>query len=202
MQSFFIILAAVLFYGLVHSWLASTSVKAAVRRWSGGQADQFYRLAYNLFAILSLMPIIALSALLPDRRLYSIPFPWLLINLSIQALAGVALFIGLLQTGLWSFLGLQQMIQPRSKPAASQMVTHGLYAWVRHPLYTAGLVFIWLVPAMTLNLLAVNLGLTLYILVGANIEERKLLAEFGLQYDLYRRRTPMLIPRPPRLEED
>ena len=70
----------------------------------------------------------------------------------------------------------------------------GLYRWVRHPLYTAGLVFIWLTPVMTVNLLAMNLGLTIYIVLGAMFEERKLLHEFGQAYADYQRRTPMLIP--------
>ena len=73
-------------------------------------------------------------------------------------------------------------------------MTGGLYRYVRHPLYTAGLVFIWLLPIMTCNLLALNIGLTAYIIVGAYFEERKLLLEFGDAYAEYRQQTPMLIP--------
>jgi protein-S-isoprenylcysteine O-methyltransferase Ste14 len=47
---------------------------------------------------------------------------------------------------------------------------------------------------MTFNLLALNLGLTLYIIIGAYFEERKLLLEFGGAYTEYRQKTPMLIP--------
>jgi protein-S-isoprenylcysteine O-methyltransferase Ste14 len=65
---------------------------------------------------------------------------------------------------------------------------------VRHPLYTAGLVLIWLLPILTWNLLALNLGLTAYIFIGAYFEERKLLLEFGDSYAEYREHTPMLIP--------
>jgi protein-S-isoprenylcysteine O-methyltransferase Ste14 len=74
------------------------------------------------------------------------------------------------------------------------LVVRGLYRWVRHPLYTAGLVLIWLSPVMTANLLALNAGLTIYIVAGAMLEERKLQAEFGEAYAAYKRRTPMLIP--------
>ena len=70
----------------------------------------------------------------------------------------------------------------------------GLYRYVRHPLYTAGLVFIWLLPIMTWNLLALNIGLTAYILIGATFEERKMLNQFGEKYADYRCKTPMLIP--------
>jgi protein-S-isoprenylcysteine O-methyltransferase Ste14 len=69
-----------------------------------------------------------------------------------------------------------------------------MYRWVRHPLYTAGLLIIWLFPIMTCNLLALNIGMTLYILLGAVLEERKLEREFGEAYAQYKSRTPMLIP--------
>jgi protein-S-isoprenylcysteine O-methyltransferase Ste14 len=51
-----------------------------------------------------------------------------------------------------------------------------------------------LAPLMSWNVLAFNLGITLYILVGILFEERKLLAEFGQLYADYRRRVPMLLP--------
>jgi protein-S-isoprenylcysteine O-methyltransferase Ste14 len=53
---------------------------------------------------------------------------------------------------------------------------------------------IWLLPILTWNLLALNLGLTAYVFIGAYFEERKLLLEFGESYAEYRKRTPMLIP--------
>jgi protein-S-isoprenylcysteine O-methyltransferase Ste14 len=74
------------------------------------------------------------------------------------------------------------------------LVTDGFYRYVRHPLYTAGLVIIWLIPIMTWNLLALIIGLTAYIFFGIYFEERKLLQEFGESYREYRQHTPMLIP--------
>jgi protein-S-isoprenylcysteine O-methyltransferase Ste14 len=65
---------------------------------------------------------------------------------------------------------------------------------VRHPLYTCGLLIVWLSPVMTWNLLALILGLTVYILVGIHFEERKLRREFGEAYAAYQRRVPALIP--------
>jgi protein-S-isoprenylcysteine O-methyltransferase Ste14 len=65
---------------------------------------------------------------------------------------------------------------------------------VRHPLYTAGLVFIWLAPVMTWNSLVFNLGLSLYLVIGALFEERKLVHQYGQAYLDYKSRTPMLIP--------
>jgi protein-S-isoprenylcysteine O-methyltransferase Ste14 len=38
------------------------------------------------------------------------------------------------------------------------------------------------------------IGATLYIIIGAYFEERKLLRDFGDAYAGYKRKTPMLIP--------
>jgi protein-S-isoprenylcysteine O-methyltransferase Ste14 len=61
-------------------------------------------------------------------------------------------------------------------------------------LYAFGLLVLWLVPRMTWNLLALDIGLSAYILIGARFEERKLLREYGPAYADYMRRTPMLLP--------
>lgn len=188
-----LVFLAVLLYGLVHSLLASLGVKDLVRRWLGAFSERVYRLVYNIFAGLTLLPVLALPAILPDRDIYTIPFPWALLTLAIQGLAALALVAGLLQTGVWSFLGLRQLISPvEGEP--SELVVSGLYRWVRHPLYAAGLVFIWLTPRMTYNSLALILGLSVYLVIGALFEERKLVREYGGAYERYRRNTPMLIP--------
>jgi protein-S-isoprenylcysteine O-methyltransferase Ste14 len=50
-------------------------------------------------------------------------------------------------------------------------------------------------PVMSWNLLALNLGVTLYFIIGSRFEEDKLLDEFGEAYAEYRRRTPAFLPR-------
>jgi len=118
--------------------------------------------------------------------------PWLYLSLTGQVFAVVFLIIGLLQTDTLSFVGLRQLIE--GKEPAPKMVSHGLYRWVRHPLYTAGLLIIWLTPVISLNSLVVIILLTIYIFVGALFEERRLQREFGTEYLDYKFSTPMLIP--------
>lgn len=196
-QAAALILLALAIWGAVHSWLASLTVKTLARQTLGQPWMRAYRLAYNIVALLTLLPVLAVPAVLPDQTLYTIPFPWVLLTLAVQAAAGLILLIGLLQTGLWSFLGLQQLLAPEGEVPA-RLVVSGLYRWVRHPLYTAGLVIIWLTPVMTRNALILIIGMTVYLIIGAWFEERKLLHEFGSAYQEYRRQTPFLLPRPPR----
>lgn len=182
-------------YGLVHSWLASLQAKRWARRLLGDlPVDRYYRLAYNLFAVVSLLPVMAMVTLLPDRPLYVIPFPWVMLTLAVQGLAVLALLVGLLQTGVMDFLGLRQLVVS-SRGGNGQLVKDGLYRWVRHPLYTAGLVFIWFSPVMSTNLLAFFAGLSAYLVIGAYFEERKLILVYGDAYRRIQQNTPMFIPR-------
>jgi protein-S-isoprenylcysteine O-methyltransferase Ste14 len=109
-----------------------------------------------------------------------------------QGLSAVFLLIALLQTDPLSFIGLRQLFEEKESP--SVLTTSGPYKLVRHPLYTFSLLFIWLMPAMSLNSLTLYIGATLYIFIGAYFEERKLLREFGEAYAEYRRKTPFIIP--------
>jgi protein-S-isoprenylcysteine O-methyltransferase Ste14 len=186
------LILAVLFWGFLHSLMASLEVKDLARRRLGERFMRFYRLAYNLFAGLTFLPIAAFYFLIPDHALYEIRPPWSILMLAGQILAGLALMIGFLQSYPLEFIGICQLGSPIEEPP--HLRTDGLYRFVRHPLYTASLFLIWLLPTMTVNRLAVIGAATLYILVGAMIEERKLLHEFGPEYMDYTAVTPMLIP--------
>lgn len=185
------LISAIAGWGAIHSILASLAAKEAARRGLGPGAMRLYRLGYNIFAVVSFLPVLWLMAMLPDRGLYHVPPPWSYLMLAGQGLAALLLLAGVLQTDTLSFFGLRQIIEVE-RP--SRLVTGGLYRYVRHPLYTAGLLFLWLTPVMSLNVLTLDLSLTVYILIGAWFEERKLLREYGDEYAEYRRRTPMLIP--------
>ena len=183
---------AVLVWGIVHSVLASFEAKDWVRRRLGETGRRFYRLGYNIFSVFSFAPILWLMAILPDRLLYRVPSPWMYLLLAGQFAAVILLLVGVLQTDTLSFVGLRQLFE--GKERSSRLVTQGLYRWVRHPLYTAGLLFIWLTPVMSQNTLTVVIAATLYIIIGAVFEERKLAREFGAAYTEYKAATPMLIP--------
>ncbi len=196
--SFCLILLAMALYGALHSLLATAGAKARARQWFGPAADRGYRLAYNIVGGVSLLPVLWLVAKLPDRSLYAIPWPWTLLTGAGQIIGALVVLLGVWQTGAARFLGLRQLVAPDTHQESPHLVISGLYRWVRHPLYAGGLLFIWLTPRLSVNLLALYLGLTLYILIGARLEERRLLAEFGEAYAQYQQNVPMLLPRPPR----
>jgi len=187
----FLLVSASALWGLLHSLTASVRTKGIIQKAFGTSFMNWYRFLYNLLSGVTFLPLFALVALLPDVPFYTIPVPWLYFTSLIQLLAVVVLVAGVLQTDVWSFIGLRQIFA--ATPDA-KIVTKGLYRYVRHPLYSAGLVFIWLTPAMTLNRVILFFCLTFYIFVGAYFEERKLVREYGQDYLEYRASTPMLIP--------
>ncbi len=189
-MSIFILLLALAIWGVVHSFLASLTAKDLFSL-KVGRMD-FYRLAYNVFAGISFLPVLYLMATLPNQLVYEIPSPWNLVMLGGQLLSLILLAVAFLQTDALSFVGLRQLFEEEK---SSALVVHGLYKMVRHPLYTFSLLFLWLSPSVSQNSLTVYLGATLYILIGTYFEERKLLREFGEAYDNYKKSTPMLIPR-------
>jgi protein-S-isoprenylcysteine O-methyltransferase Ste14 len=79
--------------------------------------------------------------------------------------------------------------------APPELVTDGFYCHLRNPLFLFAALFLWLTPLMTANLLAFNILATVYFYAGAIHEERSLKEEFGQEYEEYRRRVPMFIPR-------
>lgn len=188
----FWLIFSIALWGIAHSLLASFAFKNLLRRWFGDGILKFYRLLYNLFALVSIAPVLYGLLTLPDHLLYEVPVPWRYFMRAGQALSAAVVLVTLIQTDLLAFLGLRQLVQ-EDKPG--QLVTNGLYRAVRHPLYAFSLLVLWLSPTMSLNLFIVYGSLTAYILIGIIFEERKLLQVFGEQYAAYRASTPMLLPR-------
>lgn len=196
---FWWILLAAGLYGALHSLLAANRVKrAAERAWGERAYRRYYRLVFSVVGGAATLPLLALLAALPDQPIYAIPDPWRWLMFGLQGAAVLGLAAGVLQTGALSFVGLQQWLAPDAPLQAfgvEKLVVTGLYRWVRHPLYTCSLALLWMVPVMSWNWLALSIGFTVYILVGAYFfEEPKLIQQFGAAYVDYRRITPMIIP--------
>jgi len=187
----YLLILSVLLWGLIHSWMASLRFKGTLQRTLGAGLMKLYRLLFNLFSAISIIPTLYLILSLPDKPFYQVPAPWNVMMSVGRGISALLLLISLLQTDVLLFAGLRQLFEEEKK---GNMVTTGVYRWVRHPLYTFGLLIIWLSPSVSLNLFIVYLAFTVYILVGIIFEERKLLREFGQAYADYRSVTPMLIP--------
>ncbi|MCX7170281.1 MAG: hypothetical protein NTY41_08325 [Proteobacteria bacterium] len=75
-----------------------------------------------------------------------------------------------------------------------ELVLQGPYLWVRHPLYFFMLILIWSTPNLTSDRLLFNVLWTIWIVLGACLEEKDVVAEFGESYRHYQDTAPMLLP--------
>jgi protein-S-isoprenylcysteine O-methyltransferase Ste14 len=161
--------------------------------------EGFYRLLYNAFAVLTFLPVLYLLATqVSDTLLWTIPVPIVYLAYLIQIIGFIGLGVTLLQRGLWQFAGLRQALdflgnRGRSIPPP-RLVTNGVYALVRHPLYFFGMLVLWFNPEMTFNVFVFNVMATIYFWVGSHYEEQRLEALFGEVYQEYRRNVPALLP--------
>ena len=119
---------------------------------------------------------------------------------ALLAVAGFAWGVHALRT--FDLLGLRPIRQhlrgERGESSATQsaaaLVVRGPYRWVRHPLYSCVIVLLWANPVMSLDRLVLAAVWTTWIFVGAFLEERDLIADFGHAYRQYRAQVPILIP--------
>ena len=119
-----------------------------------------------------------------------------------MALTGLSLFgfvIVLASSYLinhFELFGLQQVMHNMTGREAPPPVfrTPFLYKVVRHPLYLGFIIAFWVTPSMTVGHLLFAAATTAYIVIGALLEERDLVAFFGDDYRRYRERVSMLVP--------
>lgn len=183
-------------YALIHSLTASLACKAFVKR----RLPRFfasYRLAYNLLALLLLVPLAALAWARPGPDLWRFDGAagWIANGVALAAL------LSFLRHGggydLPVFLGLRRETNEATGGNAPRLIISGWHRHVRHPWYTLGLVLIWSRDMNAASLVS-GLAVTLYFVFGSRLEEQKLIVEFGERYLAYRRRVPALLPWPGR----
>jgi protein-S-isoprenylcysteine O-methyltransferase Ste14 len=182
-------------YGALHSLLAA----AGTKRWVAARGPRLmpaYRLLYNLFALVSLLPLLWLL------WRGSGPWLWRWHGGLAWVMNGLGLFaIGLLLAGpgiydLSEFLGLRQLREGRDGAEDQEPFRIStLHRYVRHPWYALSLVVLWTRDMDAASLVSA-LWITAYFILGSRLEERKLLMRFGEAYREYMTLVPGFMPRP------
>jgi protein-S-isoprenylcysteine O-methyltransferase Ste14 len=126
---------------------------------------------------------------LPGEPLWRLP-AWF-VAVALAGFLGTGVVLAQLDQG--RFFGLRQVWQADAG-ASEGLCVVGPYRYVRHPLMTCSLLFLWGLPVMSPTLALLSGGLTAYILLALPLEERDLLRQFGPAYAAYRRRVPALLP--------
>jgi len=176
-----------------HSALADLSVNKQLTHYFG----RFTRLFYNGFALISLIPVVTFRYRLDEPVLYVWSGNFLLVQFAGVMLAVVLFFAGARGYDLLYFSGFRQLFGKHelNKQNDGQLSTGGILNIIRHPWYLGGIILIWSYEReVKLSSLLINLVLTAYFVIGARLEERKLIALFGNAYRDYQQRVSMLFP--------
>jgi protein-S-isoprenylcysteine O-methyltransferase Ste14 len=176
-------------FAALHSLLADQRIKRRARRAFGTRAMRWYRLFFTIVAVVAIIPLLRMFYLFPGEVLYIVPSPWRWITISGQLLAALAFGKTFVETGPLQFLGI------RPDDGEGELIVQGVYCRVRNPLFLFALIFLWLSPIMTENLLVLYLLATVYFYLGSIHEERMLAEKFGDAYLDYQRRVPRIVPR-------
>jgi methanethiol S-methyltransferase len=102
-----------------------------------------------------------------------------------QALAGAMAVLGARRLDVLELAGIRQVI---GTPVPA-LDTSGLYGFVRHPIYLAWVLLVWLAPEMNGARFVFALVSCGYLFLAVPFEERDLGRTFGDAYDAYRRRV-------------
>lgn len=183
-------------YCLLHSFLISTSfTNMMIRLLKNYYA--FYRIFFISISAVLLIPLISYTDKLDSNIIITYNPPLNIIQ--------YILIIGSLSMFFWafffsydslSFFGIRQILnfgKEKKINPSEDLKRNGLLGVVRHPMYFALIVYLWC-GVFTVSNIIVNIVLTIYVIMGTILEEKKLILEFGDAYVKYQQEVPMLIP--------
>jgi protein-S-isoprenylcysteine O-methyltransferase Ste14 len=185
----------ILLFGLQHSGMARAGFKAM---WTRIVPEAVERSVYVVFSSLVLILLFACWQ----------PMPGMVWNLGLAtpaalvawALFGCGWLIVLLSTFMISHFELFGLTQVwnhlRANPPKAQAFYQPLfYRVVRHPLYSGFFIAFWATPRMSHGHLLLAVGMSIYMLIAIEYEERDLVRAFGADYEGYKARMGKLTPR-------
>lgn len=183
-------------YGFLHSWLATNKVKDQAQKLLKS-GYKYYRIGYNLWAIIGLLGLLFWGAIISDPRLWPQSTLLTFVSLMLATYGVIIIRLSFKQYSIREFLGL--FSSGEKAPGQSVLRTQGLLQYVRHPIYSGTLLmtvgFALFAPNLTNFIHA--LCIAIYILIGVSLEEAKLVKEFGATYLEYQNKVPMLVPKLP-----
>jgi protein-S-isoprenylcysteine O-methyltransferase Ste14 len=149
---------------------------------------------YSVFAAITLVPACWITPKWQDFQLWPIEGPAFVLQLLAWSLAVVTFYLTFKIFNIWYFLGLTALgIGPKTNNSQERLITWGIYGLIRHPQFAAGLIILWM-RDLTDTGLIINIVLSVYLIVGARIEETRLLAMYSDEYAEYMKKVPRFIP--------
>ena len=192
---FLVLIALWTAFCFLHSFMITPVFTDFVKK-NTGTSYGYYRLFYNIFSTLFLVPVLIYSYSIIEKPFFS----WHGYFLSIRylmLLGGLWIFYaGSRHYNMRTFVGINQIhegVKHGLINTSGKIEKGGIMGVVRHPFYSGSFLLIWAGNLDTTRLI-INIILSLYLVVGTVLEEQKLLAEFGDVYRNYQKEVSMLFP--------
>jgi protein-S-isoprenylcysteine O-methyltransferase Ste14 len=157
---------------------------------------RFYRLFFNLVALATMTPIALYERSINGGWGFWWQGSWVVFQILLLMVAFFLFFSGARHYDFFQFLGIRQIREGVSRTSLTgndKLNTRGILGMIRHPWYAGAILVVW-ARGLTPAALITNIILTVYLILGTYLEERKLVMEYGEQYRAYQRRVPMFIP--------
>lgn len=186
------LLAAWLLFGILHSVLATETLKQTIHRWMG-QYVRYYRLCYSLLATVLLLVVLYYHYSFDALLLWQTSLTEKIIAV-ILLTAGSCVMLLCINTYFMDLSGIDALMGRERKFV---LQTKGMHAYVRHPLYSGTILVVWALFLYQpyLNTLISATCITVYTVIGIRFEEKKLIKEYGDDYRAYQIKIPSLIPK-------
>jgi protein-S-isoprenylcysteine O-methyltransferase Ste14 len=183
-------------YCALHSFLISVRFTAMMNRLLK-KYYAFYRLFYILISLALIIPLLRYGDRVDTQIIITYGLPLTILRYILTAGSLIMFFWAFFfDYDSLSFFGIRQILhmnKTKEADAPGELKRNGLLGLMRHPMYLALIIFIWCQTSRVVDIV-VNTVLTVYVVIGTILEERKLVLEFGDNYVRYQREVPMLIP--------
>ena len=94
------------------------------------------------------------------------------------------------QLGYLGWVAVLRDKEPRYPP----LPTRGTFQFIRHPVYLAFALCLWLGPVWTVDHLFIATVWGTYCIIAPSLKERRYRNRFGAQFEEYCQRTPYMCP--------
>lgn len=179
----------------LHSALITKTVTDYMKR-KLGHHYRFYRLYFNIISLVTFAPFLYYSVSHRGPLVFRWEGSLVIIKYLLLAMSIYLFIAGARHYSMSQFFGIDQIRTGQTNRTLSEydtFDTSGILSAIRHPWYTGGIMVIWSSDIYMSSLLN-NIVVSVYFVVGAFLEERKLLLEFGETYRKYQKHVSMLIP--------
>ena len=181
----------------IHSGMISVTATEYLKHRFGGRFS-FYRLVFNLVALVTLIPVVVYGESIRGQVVFRWEGLMVIFQMLVLAISVLLFVAGARHYDMLQFLGLRQIrtgASPSVLTETGKLDMTGILGMTRHPWYLGAILFMWVAyRSLDVSTLVTNIVLTIYLIVGTVLEERKLLMEYDEEYRSYQNRVSMLVP--------